>query len=293
MLGSEVRKTFGFRREPFVVREADDVYLTRPMRRAAALVQDALDMQGLIAVVGPVGCGKTTLVKWAFSGARQSERYRIASPRTVDREHLTIGHIQESVILDLGHERPAKSRESQARQIQKILETLLEQGIQPVLYVDEAQAINAHTLRCLKRLREHEYLYMPMLAVVLSGQVGGADDLVRKLGGWDLLELSRRLEVVELGGLGRELKAYLEHKLTRVGGKAGLVDAGALRALARNSDLPLHLDQLLTRAFRLAYERSEKRITEDIIGELINLGEPEETPVAEPAAAAGAARHVA
>jgi len=269
VLAKEVCAALGLARDPFSVREEADVYLTREMRRAAAVVQNALDMHGMVALVGPSGCGKTITFKWAISKARRSERYRVCTPRFRDTSNLTVSHIQEALVRDLGDGRPARSRESQARQIEAVLRALADQGTAPVLYINEAQGLHHETLRCLKRLWEHEYEYMPMLAVVLVGQTGGRDDLLRKLGSPDLAELSRRVESISLGGLGKELSAYVAHKLERAGGRKDLVAPGALRAIARASDLPLDVDLLLERAFRLAVELGEKHVSEDIVGELV------------------------
>jgi len=292
MLTLPVRQHFGFTRDPFTneLRSLDEVFTDSPVHRAIEdAMLDAAKFQGFAAAICPVGFGKTIIRRKIFETLKQ-RGYKICTVEQLDRERLTIDSIQEAMLLEWGGKAHAgKSRERRTRELKKMLEMLRDQGHECVLMIDEGHALHSSTLRGLKRLYEIESGLSKLLAILIFGQM----QLYSRLGHYDIEEVSERLQVVMAYGLdsparqgvsGPEPKrskkssvpAYIDHKLRCAGVKEPdkLITADAKKLIAKVTDVPLRIHNILIRALNFAYEINESRVAVEVL-EQMNVREEE------------------
>ena len=287
MLAKPVRDHFGLARDPFTqdVRDVDGVFLGPVHREVTNVVLDVAKFQGFGAVIAEIGWGKTILRKYVVHRLHELH-YRICTVEQLDRENLTAGRIMDALLADLAGKGVASSRgrEAKTRDIKKMLASMHEQGQSAVLIIDEAHALHPSTLRALKRLYEIEDGFTKLISILLFGQ----PQMFTRLGGWDLEEVSQRIQIIMAYGLdtvavqgpaGPEAKrrrgkssvpAYVAFKLERAGAPHPdkIIAADAMNLIAKVTDVPLRIHNLVTRALNLAYELGYDHVTKEIVEKL-------------------------
>lgn len=297
MLTSTTWRALGMTSNPWrPPRGKDDLFLTRDMRACADLVEQACREQDFLALVGEVGCGKTTVLRYALEPLALSAQYAISHVMALARERVNARVILEAMARDFegAETHIARSIESLTRQVCDHVQGLLRRNVAPVLVIDEAQALHASALAPLKRIRELTAVgYEAGCAVILVGQTGAQPDLKMKLSLPTVQEVARRVTVVELGGLGEAIPEYLAWRWKRAGaGNRKVVDDAAVAALmahfggaadarGRGADRrwsvgPQELEQVLSPAMTLAARAGEGRVTVATLSKVLrNFREPE------------------
>jgi len=147
----------------------NDLFKSADLKGVRNAMAECVRDLGWLAVVGPVGVGKSTSVRAALGEMRG---VRVVEPVALDRERVRIGHILEAAIDDLcDNERPRQSMEARSRQWRRIVGTA-GQRERIVLLIEEAHRLHRSTLVALKGVREIGWAgRCPIVAVVLVGQV--------------------------------------------------------------------------------------------------------------------------
>lgn len=282
MLSQMAKRQFRFTRDPFAddVNGAADVYLGDSSRYVAEYMYMTAKVGGMLAVLGESGSGKTTLRRYMGDRiAAESLKVKMIFPRTFDKSRLTASSIADAIIEDCSSERPRRSLEAKARQVERILTDSSRAGWSHVLVIEEAHDLAVQTLKYLKRFWELEDGFKKLLAIILIAQpeLKGKLDESRN---WEAREIIRRVEVAEIESLSRpgELEAYLALKMKRIGRDVKEVfDAGAYDAirerLARRTRegtaislaYPLTVNNLVKRSMNLAAEIGQSRIDEQTV----------------------------
>ena len=178
------------------------VQATADLQRMRLAVEATLAGHAMVAVVGERGCGKTFALWQALTDTDAS----LIEPLRLDRERLNIGDVLAAIVRQLSDELPRHSAEARAVQARRIIRA----ARQPLLVIDEAQALHPQTLRALKRLRELGVRRQrsACLPVLLIGQ---SDPTAR------VAEVGLRTEVMTLAGLSRvEVNSLLQAVLGNV-----------------------------------------------------------------------------
>jgi type II secretory pathway predicted ATPase ExeA len=219
MLNLNTRKTFGLFRDPFTddVASAGDVYLNDASRFAAEYLYQTAKAGGMVALVGESGSGKTTIRRYAIDRMQaEGQKVRIISPRIIDKGRLTASLICDAIIADCSTEKPRRTLEAKARQVEHILTNSSRSGFSHILMIEEAHDLSIQTLKYLKRFWELEDGFKKLLAIVLIGQI----EMKAKLDeskNWEAREIIRRMEILELEPLdGKEIAQYLDIKFKRM-----------------------------------------------------------------------------
>ena len=237
MLNLEARKQFGLFKDPFVddVTSAEDVYLTQTAAFAAEYLYQTAKVGGMVALIGESGSGKTTIRRLAIDRMQSDgQKVRIINPRIIDKGRLTASLICDAIISDCSTERPKRSLEAKARQIEAILTNSSRAGWSHVLMIEEAHDLTIQTLKYLKRFWELEDGFKKLLSIVLIAQPEMKGKLDESKN-WEARELIRRMEILELTPLagGEEIKGYLDLKFARQGKELGkIINDDACEALA-------------------------------------------------------------
>lgn len=203
---------YGLHGKPFsIVPDPDCIFPGRSHRAALALLTHSVcERSGFTLITGPVGSGKTTLVrKLALGQPRGLVVGFVANP------HESFGPLVGRALLAFGVEAHDGQPLRMIDQFQLLIEDLARAGRRALLIVDEAQVLDAVRLDELRML-SNAVAEDRMPHVVLVGQPGLRDTLQCA----ELRQLAQRLVAdCELQPLEREeTRQYIAYRLRHAGG---------------------------------------------------------------------------
>jgi type II secretory pathway predicted ATPase ExeA len=234
---------------------------TQDVQDVGRAVDDCLDKQGWLALVGDPGSGKTT----ALTVALKRRSVLVAKPITPAKSSLKIHHIMDAIVMDLTEENPRMSHESRARQVNRDLgERVIGKKQQVCLVLEEAHLVNPLTYKGIKSLREMDFMgKWPLLSVVMVGH----QSLESKI--HQSKEISLRVETYQMNML---TEAEGAHWITSRA--PGLFRDDAIELMVKSSSNILELSQAASMAMRNAYLAGRKQVfPEDLKGQFMTLKE--------------------
>jgi len=284
MLKLNTRKTFGIFKDPFTddVASSGDVYLNDASRFAAEYLYQTAKAGGMVALVGESGSGKTTIRRYAIDRWQaEGQKVRVIIPRIFEKQRLTASAICDAIIADCSTEKPRRTLEAKARQVEHILTNSSRSGYAHILMIEEAHDLSIQTLKYLKRFWELEDGFKKLLAIVLIGQI----EMKAKLDesrNWEAREIIRRMEILELEPLdGKEIAGYLDIKFKRLNReRKEIFTDDACAALGRkllrqaSNDVvysvayPLLVNNWARKAMNLAASMKVKIVDADVVNSL-------------------------
>lgn len=288
-LRPDARKAFGFARNPFDdLQSADDMYLSPDVRYVREAMYHTARHDGFMAVVGESGAGKSTLRRDLIARLYAEQAPVIpVLPYVLGMEDndtrgrtLKSAHIAEAILAAVHPlATPRRSPEALFRQLHQVLRDSWQSGYRHCLIIEEAHCLPIPTLKHLKRLRELEHGFSPLVSIILIGQPELATKLSERNA--EVREVVQRIEVVELEPVAAaRVEEYLAFRLARSGVALDqVIDAGGIQALTerltwRTRDgeqsllYPLAIGNLLVNALNLAAQLGEPRITAALIREV-------------------------
>lgn len=239
----EILSLFGFTKDPFFAKDM----VSADAKRVKGLLAMAISAHAQVAIIGDRGVGKTRAVNAALRDMK-IQPVRVLAP---DKTRVTAGDIQEALLQELA---PAESvrhdHEIRVRMLRRILgEAARKREI--VVVIEEAHRLHHNTLRCVKNLRELDWMgETHLFSVVLIGQF----DCTRAVG---LSEVRLRTETVQMHGLTQgEIADYIRATVGRV------FEDGAVAALAMLPDAHNYLDlqELLIRCMEMALAAGREQV---------------------------------
>lgn len=257
---------YGFRERPFSkTPDPRFLYLSRSHREALARLQYAVEERDVVLLTGEIGCGKTTLSRALTDALDQQYRVMlIINPRLTPLEFL------RSLALRLDIADPARFKTDLLEQIGTALYGCYEQGICPVLVVDEAQLVpHKETFDEIRLLTNFQLDDRNLLCVVLIGQ----GELRQRLRHRAYEPLRQRIGMqYDLRPLERaELGEYLDFRVTTAGGSPGLFTAGAMdRLYSYSGGIPRKINHAASLALLEGFGR-EARVIDDAVMDSVML----------------------
>lgn len=248
---------YGFRDHPFsITPDPAFLYLSEHHREALGhLLYGTGEHGGFVQLTGEVGTGKTLLIRALL--AQDIEDVDIAlclNPR------LTVAEFVAAICDELGVDYP---REPTLKTLVDALNAhLLERhaaGRRTVVILDEAQNLSRDVLEQLRLLTNLETHKHKLLRIILVGQPELAEMLQRP----DLRQLAQRITArYHLHSLDRrQTRAYIGHRLARVGGDPQLFTPAACAAAYRcGGGVPRLINIVCERALMGGYSRDRRRI---------------------------------
>lgn len=204
--------------------------------------------EGFIKVSGEVGSGKTLLCRKLLQQAEPD--WQLAY---VPDPCLSPLELRWALALELGLKYSANIDPPQLLQLlQRQLMLLVGQGKQPIVLIDEAQALPDETLEALRLLTNLETEQRKLLQVVLFGQ----PELDTRLASYRFRQLRQRISFsCRLSLLNRaQVAAYLQQRLSQAGTQRLLFTKLALKALSKYSrGVPRLVNILAHKALLLAF----------------------------------------
>src|ERR1700730_13478801 len=162
-------KYFGLNEHPFISNpDPRFLYFSSQVKEALAKCEFmARDRIGPIYMYGPIGSGKTSLVRRLQEKLSQDERYHI---KLLISPNLKSSNAFLRLILETFDVKTERSYTASLANFEKFLVQQYKEGIVPVLLIDEAQYMTRDTLKLIHYLLNFETNKTKLLQIVLVGQ---------------------------------------------------------------------------------------------------------------------------
>jgi len=217
---SIVTKYFGFSEYPFMV-TADPKFLFFSAQVKEALAKCefmARDRIGPIYMYGPIGSGKTSLVRRLQEKLSQNERYTV---KLLISPNLKSSNAFLRFILETFDVKTERSYVASLGNFEKFLVQQYQDGKVPVLLIDEAQYMNRDTLKLIHYLLNFETNTTKLLQIVLVGQ----EELGTKI--INYRELASRMFPIAMNAMAlHDLRDMITFRLTVAGYEGVLFEEG-------------------------------------------------------------------
>lgn len=236
------------------------MYLSRRHKEALSRLVYAVEERDLILLTGEIGCGKTTLSRALIDELDDSYRVvLLINPRLSPMEFL------RSLAVRLGIEAPARYKVDLLEQIGGTLYAMYEEGVCPVLIVDEAQLVpHKETFDEIRLLTNYQLDDQNLVSIVLMGQ----PELRKRLAHRVYEPLRQRFGMqYDLEPLDREeIGDYIDCRLKIAGGQAGIFLPDAIdRIYEYSGGIPRKINHAATLALLEGFGRDAEKIDSDVM----------------------------
>jgi general secretion pathway protein A len=169
MDNSAIIKYFGLNEHPFMTSpDPRFLYFSSQVKEALAKCEFmARDRIGPIYMYGPIGSGKTSLVRRLQEKLSQDKRYIV---KLLISPNLKSSNAFLRLILETYDVKTERSYTASLANFEKFLISQYQQNKIPVLLIDEAQYMNRDTLKLIHYLLNFETNKTKLLQIVLVGQ---------------------------------------------------------------------------------------------------------------------------
>lgn len=241
------------------------LFLSRTHREALARLVHAVEERDLILLTGDIGCGKTTLSRALMD--ELGEEYKVIlliNPRLTPIEFLRTLAIR----LDIAE--PSRFKTDLLEEIGNALYSFYEEGICPVLVIDEAQLVPyKETFDEIRLLTNFQLDDRNLLSVVLMGQ----PELRRRLAHHAYEPLRQRIGMqYALTPLTLdETSEYLDFRLSVVGRGPGLFLPAAVELLHKFSNgVPRRINHIASLSLLEGFGREAQQIGPEILDAILS-----------------------
>ena len=258
---------FGLASRPFdLTPDPRYLFLTSSHREALSNLEYGITARtGVTVLVGEAGTGKTTLIR-----ATLESRDR-AKTKSIYLNNPTLTRSEFLEFLADQFELPREAAESKTRllrELEVVLQKLLNEGITPVLIIDEAQSLPYELLEEIRLLANIETAKDKLLPIILAGQ----PELATRLNHPSLRQLKQRVGLrCELRPLDLpETGAYITARVRVAGGNAAeLFTREAVIAVhERSHGIPRVISVICNNALIGGFARGTKPVTTDCVLEV-------------------------
>lgn len=218
MDNTAVIKYFALNEHPFMTsHDPRFLYFSSQIKEALAKCEFmARDRIGPIYMYGPIGSGKTSLVRRLQEKLSQDERYNV---KLLISPNLKSSNAFLRLILESFDVKTERSYTAPLANFEKFLVLQQKQQKIPVLLIDEAQYMNWDTLKLIHYLLNFETNKTKLLQIVLVGQ----DELGTKI--LQYRELASRMFPIAINAMSiDDLKDMINFRLTVAGYRGELLE---------------------------------------------------------------------
>ena len=224
------------------------------------LLYGITSQKGLMALIGEVGTGKTTLCR-----ALLRELPKDVQSALVLNPHLSDIELVGTILDDLGIERRGSTKGELMTALSQHLLAAGSEGKTVVVILDEAQQVSVEALEQIRILSTLETATRKLLQIVLSGQ----PELEEKLKQRELRQLDQRIGIrCYLKPLSRkDTFRYVEHRM-RIAGLPGALPftrAAMARIYAHSRGIPRVINMVCDRALMAAYSARAREIAPALV----------------------------
>lgn len=273
-LDEEVLRHFSLEGDPFFdVLDFTDIWLSPRLKVVERRVYDTIRRHGIMAIVGDIGAGKTTFLRYFLTKMLKEKTVKIIYPDRMDRKQLNGAALTQAVITQLGGQRVPRSAVERDALAKRLLEENVKMGSNPVLILDEAHDLQEEAYIALKRIWDSGMIFK-LLSIILVGQ-GGIDstntpyELMDRLQNNPFIrEFAERCYVVDIGSLNGSMAQYLDFRFKKAGGDLHKIFADkALSMLSKRADVPQLANNIAIRAMEAAYRDGKFQVSPEHVAE--------------------------
>ena len=258
---------FGFVEQPFgVTPDPRFLHLGVQHREAlASLVHATEEKRGFIALIGPPGMGKTTLLFQYLERLRHQARTAFLFQNARDTSEL-----MRYLLADLGMGTSSKDLPELNEMLNGVLTEEMRAGRSFVLVIDEAQNLDSEVLESVRLLSNFETPWLKLMQIVLAGQ----PQLAERLSQRSMAQLRQRISsFVRLVPFSdEETNAYIEHRLWVAGHQGpNPFTVGARTLIAEHSGgIPRSISNLCYQSLVLAHAAKKTQVMAEMVREVIS-----------------------
>jgi type II secretory pathway predicted ATPase ExeA len=204
-------KHFGFTEHPFISSpDPRFLYFSSQVREALAKCEFmARDRIGPIYMYGPIGSGKTSLVRRLHERLSQDERFNV---KLLISPNLKSSNAFLRLVMEAFDVKTERSYGASLKNFEEFLIDQFQEGKIPVLLVDEAQYMTREQLKLVHYLLNFETNTTKLLQIVLVGQ----EELGTKIVNYR--ELASRMFPIAMSAMSLEdLRDMIQFRLTVAG----------------------------------------------------------------------------
>ena len=261
-------KYFGFQRPPFeLVPDPDFLFLGQSHDAALANLVMGIDSgKGFVAISGPVGAGKTTVLRALLRRLARGERVCYLAQPELNTADMLRAILDGFGIQPIGGEVP---------ELRRALREFMRAAEAPgILIVDEAHLLSVDALEQIRLLSNLEEEDRKLLQIILAGQ----PELKQVLSSERLRPLAQRIEMFyEIEALDlADTQAYLERRMRIAGNPETVKFEPAAVALIHecSGGIPRLINILADRTLVTAYVEETGQITDGLVTDAYHdLGE--------------------
>src|SRR4051812_46006300 len=229
----------------------------------------ARDRVGPIYMYGPIGSGKTSILRRLTERLSSDKRYNVAY---VIAPNVRRANTFLKVVMDAFDIETLRSYDGNLHIFETFLIDQYKQGITPILLLDEAQNANRDALKMIHYLLNFETATTKLLQIVLAGQEELAGKILR------YRELASRMFPIAINAMSsKDLEEMIRFRWMVAGGKdlPFASGDGAYKALyARSKGLPRDAVKMCDEVLRelLATQRRQATVKDiELIAKQLNL----------------------
>lgn len=256
---------FGLEQRPFRASATDaDVFVgPQAATTMSGLIKALATSDAIVTVCGPVGCGKTTLVRRALDGLNDN-----CKVIPVARLRLNAADILDMLLEELGDKNPPSGAIQKFVAFRRLLKELEGKDTRVFIVVEDGVRLDVDTLAELEALTAADAGHSQGACIVLMGD----DRLQEVLRDPQLARIRQRIRQTHLIAplSAAELRGYLNHCFRRAGGDFDkLFEADAAVLLHRLSGgIPRITNNLVDSAMSAAAGQNLERVPSSLLARI-------------------------
>jgi type II secretory pathway predicted ATPase ExeA len=226
MKQQEILSYFNLERHPFSREiQTPEVLMLPPFQTALTSLSLLFDTRGIGLFTGPSGSGKSTVLRKAASELNPG----LFTPYYISHTSLATAEFYQELALAMGLSASGRRVHVFRRIKDFIVSKNRGERNHPVLFIDEAHALSADSLKELRMLLNFDYDSKHMCTIVLCGH----EDLKAKLGLNVFSSLANSITYsISLSPLRAEdSMQYIEQRISACGGSPGLITKAAMNLI--------------------------------------------------------------
>lgn len=258
---------FHLKKQPFhITPDPEFLYLSPSHKEAlAAIIYGIEQRKGFVAIIGPIGVGKTTILR-SYLETAERKRLKIVY---VFNANLTFEGLLKTIYQELGLRIESNDVPEMVNRLYEVLIEEYRQGNTVVLVVDEAQNMPVDTLENLRMISNLETSKDKLIQIVLVGQL----EFAERLNIERLRQLKQRVAIRStiLPLTKDESFEYVKFRLHKAGSNpASVFTVPALKRIVRKSEgIPRVINILCDNALITGFGYQRKPVTKKIVKEII------------------------